>query len=331
MPRWLLLLSLATTGTLVLGMTTIGSHSPSVAAPSIPNPISLYKFDEPNGSTSITDSVRGAAGLGTVYGSPIFTAGKVDNAMCLNGSSQYATAPLVGNGLTEFTLSAWVKLDARTTWATIVKNWGDASYGAFHLGLDGNNGYWSNYVGTVNPNGQPSVNSGPTLAIVNDWQYVVTTVSQSQGKAVLYLNGVKVDEESFSGTVANFRNVMSFGVKLDDNQAGIAPVNQGWLDGCLDEIAFWNVALSQEQVQEINNSGGGVPDPEPQPSPSPTPSPNPSPESDAVAELARTGSTSHLPWAAAVLIVFAGTLTVFASGRRLLYGREESWRNLNRD
>lgn len=231
----------------------------AVPATTIPEPISIYKFDESTGATTISDSIRGAAGTGTLFGNPTFEAGKVGKALCLNGSSQYATAPLVGNGLSEFTISAWVKLDALTQWATVAKNWGDSQAGAFHLGLDDNNKYWSNYIGTTVDSGLVTSQSAGQ-AVLNEWQYLVTTVSQSAGQAVLYLNGTKVSApDNMSGTILNYKTLMSFGAKLDDAQTGVASVNSGWLDGCLDEITFWDVALTKAEIDAIIDGGGGVP------------------------------------------------------------------------
>lgn len=236
----------------------------------VPTPISLYKFDEITGATTITDSIRGAAGLGTLYGSPTYSSGKVGNALCLNGSTQYATAPLVGNGLTEFTLSAWVYLDNYTNWATIVKNWGSGAFGTFHFGLDDSNGKWSNYVGTTDPNRTPEAQAPSVIdsspAKTGSWQYLVTTYSSSTSTMVLYVNGTEVAKNtSAKGTTMAVRNsngeaFMSFGVKLNDLQNGIGSP-PGWLDGCLDEIAFWNVALSEAQVDSIIDNGGAAPSP----------------------------------------------------------------------
>lgn len=77
----------------------------------------------------------------------------------------------------------------------------------------------------------------------------------------LYVNGGLVATNSnATGTINNFSNLMSFGVKLNDLQNGIGSP-PGWLNGCLDEIAFWNVALSEAQVDSIIDNGGAAPSP----------------------------------------------------------------------
>lgn len=196
------------------------------ASVTVPQPISLYKFDETTGATTIADSIRGASGTGTLVGAPTFEAGKVGNAMCLNGTSQYATAPLVGGGLQEFTISAWVKLDTYTQWATVAKNWGASNVGAFHLGLQDQTKYWSNFIGYTNGGSTSVTSQSAGDAPLGSWQYLVTTASASSGLD-LYVNGTKVNEAAFNGTIANFGSLMSFGIKLNDAQTGPANPNPG--------------------------------------------------------------------------------------------------------
>lgn len=258
--RGFVLVGCLAVGTLFAGGTAAHANDADLESVSIPVPISLYRFDESTGATSVADAVRGAAGQGSVYGTPVFEPGKVGNAICFDGLSQYATAPLVGDGLSEFTIAAWVKLDQTTTWGTIAKNWGDVSTGAFHFGLNDTTGRWSNYIGQVSTPGTPIAVASPNNASVGEWQYLVTTASQSAGSAALFEDGVLVDSTSFNDTIRNFSTTMSFGVKLNDAQDGPSPSASGWLDGCLDEIAFWDTALTPAQIEAIIESETGVPE-----------------------------------------------------------------------
>lgn len=231
----------------ILSVTSVGASS------SIPTPLSFYKFDQTTGDTTLVDNIRGNAGLGSVVNSPSFLAGKVGNALCFNGSTQYGEAPLVSGVASEFTISSWVRLNTFSSWATIVKNWGSVNVGTFHLGINNATQNWSNFLGLAN-NGTASV-VDTSSTTTGQWHHVITTASQSAGRIKLYVNNVKVDDEPFSGTIATYGSTMSFGVKLSDAQTGPASINPGWLDGCIDEVAFWNVALSDSQVGEIYTNG----------------------------------------------------------------------------
>jgi hypothetical protein len=223
------------------------------ASSNIPTPLAFYKFDQTTGDTTLVDSVRGNAGLGSVVNTPSFLAGKVGNALCFDGSTQYGEAPLVSGIASELTISSWVRIDTFTAWGTIVKNWGNANVGTFHLGIDDATQNWSNFLG-LTTNGTASV-VDPTSTTTGQWHNVVTTASQASGRIKLYVNNVKVDDQAFSGTIATYGSTMSFGVKLSDAQTGPASINTGWLDGCIDEVAFWDVALTDSQVSDIYTVG----------------------------------------------------------------------------
>lgn len=237
----------------VFVMPVIVSVASVGASSNIPTPLAFYKFDQTTGDTTLVDSVRGNAGVGSVVNAPSFLTGKVGNALCFDGSTQYGEAPLVSGVASEFTISSWVRLDTFTTWATIVKNWGSANVGTFHLGINNATQNWSNFLGLTN-NGTASVTDSSSTT-TGQWHHVVTTASQASGRIKLFVNNVKVDDQAFSGTITTYGSTMSFGVKLSDAQTGPASINTGWLDGCIDEVAFWDVALSDSQVGEIYTNG----------------------------------------------------------------------------
>ncbi|MFM7034901.1 MAG: LamG-like jellyroll fold domain-containing protein, partial [Planctomycetia bacterium] len=237
------------------------------AQTAVPAPISYYSFDEAAGSTTLFDSIRGTSGNGTLYGfggsGGAFVPGLVGNALRFNGSSTYVTAPLAGGGLSEYTFSAWVNLDSLTNWAVVLSNWGSTSVGANILARQDNGTNWADFIGLSS--GSYLFATTPSGAVVtNTWTNLITTVSQSSGQGKLYLNGTLVDTQSFSGSINSSKPIMSFGMKLNDanNGPGAPP---GYLDGRLDEFAFWDSALSASQVANIYSSGtsGSTPIPVP--------------------------------------------------------------------
>jgi hypothetical protein len=255
----------------VVAMTGISkSDQPSALASTLPTPISQYKFDELTGTTTVSDSIRGQTGEGTVVGSPTFSSGVDGNAMCLDDRLEYAYAPVVGNGLTEFTVAAWVKLDSYTTWGTIVKNWGSTQVGALHFGLNGSTHEWSNFVGESGTTNAVAV-VDTKKATLNQWQYVVSTVSQTAGEMTLYVDGaspIVATFSSFAG-IAQAGPLMAFGQKLEDFDStaspptGTAPAaNDGHLNGCIDELTFWGSALTATQINGVISSAGPVNSPQ---------------------------------------------------------------------
>lgn len=223
--------------------------------------ISLYTFDESSGS-SAADSVRGAGGIGTIVGSATFVPGKIGNALSMNGSS-YLTSAVVGGGLSQFSISAWVKFNSTGSWATIVKNWGESASGAFHLGLDSTGTKLSDYI-TSSGTTAPVVDSSNITT--SQWYHVVMTYNGGAGgQQILYVNGAQKGSAAASGTLTTTGTKMSMGAKLNDAQTGVAGINTGWLNGALDDVAFYNETLSGTQVTTLYNNGltgiGAVPEP----------------------------------------------------------------------
>ena len=167
-------------------------------------------------------------------------------AFSFNGST-YFRAPVAGAGLSAFSFSAWVKFNSMTQGGTIVKNWGQQP-GTFHLGLDNRSPNISNYMGLSS--GTPFVISG--VLNTNTWYHV--GVAFGGGTQNLYINGVQVNSGTATGTINNRYADMTMGVKLNDAQNAPA-ADPGWLNGYLDDVAFFDNKLTAAEMLNVYNSG----------------------------------------------------------------------------
>ena len=80
----------------------------------VPVPLSLYSF-EGNANNSFGSS------HGTVNGTPVYTAGKVGQAINLNGTDNYVTLPPAHtlSGYNEITLATWINWNGGNQWQRI--------------------------------------------------------------------------------------------------------------------------------------------------------------------------------------------------------------------
>ena len=179
-------------------------------------------------------------------GNAAYAAGVTGQAFSFNGST-YFRAPVAGAGLSAFSFSAWVKFNSMTQWGTIVKNWGQQP-GTFHLGLDNRSPNISNYMGLSS--GTPFVISG--VLNTNTWYHV--GVAFGGGTQNLYINGVQVNSGTATGTINNRYADMTMGVKLNDAQNAPA-ADPGWLNGYLDDVAFFDNKLTAAEMLNVYNSG----------------------------------------------------------------------------
>jgi hypothetical protein len=89
--------------------------------------------------------------------------------------------------------------------------------------------------------GTPTVNWTP--------RNVVGTYDSAVGMK-LYINGVLKESNSYTGSVAG----ANAGILCLGNQPS---TDANYFDGCIDELALWNRALSAEHVTELYNGGTG--------------------------------------------------------------------------
>ena len=217
-------------------------------------PIIYYPMDISNDGITLNDwsknKINGlAADVKDV--SNLWTAGKVGSAMQLSGSNHKAYVYVKDypkSTSNQLTVAGWVYAETRPIWATIVKNWGAAKYGQFHFGL--------------NPKGFLDVEiqdeKGERFHITEEsnkfplrqWQHVAFVHDGSTVK--LYRNGVIVGLADIDGIKHPVDlKKMSVGTKLDDSEMYPSLASPGHWDGRLDEIAVFNKALSDVDIEEL--------------------------------------------------------------------------------
>jgi hypothetical protein len=238
---------------LTLLFAVIGNHDSTAAL------ISKYSFNEGSGST-ISDSVRGVAGLGTISGT--YSWGTGSNAVSGSSLRFYgadsvsgALAPMVTGVSTGFTLSAWAKFNSYTNWGSVVKNWGTGSGGAIHLGLDDNNPYFSSYIRT---GGSVTGGAGNPITL-GQWYNVLFTYDGT--KQVFYLNGTFQGQFAATGALDTSNPRLGFGAKPSDTPGDFNSQIDGWID----EVAIYNTPLTAGEVSALYAAGGSDPSSVPEP------------------------------------------------------------------
>jgi hypothetical protein len=219
--------------------------------------VSGYKLDETFGDVA-SDSVRGAAGDGTLskFSGLQWVPGKIGTALEFDGDDSYVLAPTaLPTGTTAFTISLWAWADTLKPWGSLVKNWGTTDIGAFHLGLDASSGRLSNYLGS--PQDGPIL--APTTFTVGTWHHIAVTWDGPTQTEALYVDGVRVATRL---TVPGLTSLtergpnMAFGVKPDNLTLGPGiDCCSGFWDGRMDDIAFFDTALTDQEVLQIKING----------------------------------------------------------------------------
>ncbi len=219
-------------------------------------PIGYWRLDEPLGATVAKDS-SGHGNDGTYVGGVALQAkgaiaGDSDTAATFDGATGWvdvgAAFPFTGTVACSF--EVWAMTTADDDYRSMLSRDDNAtgpSVGYLMYIEPSSNPYYNFERVTA---GQKSIAEGTVTQVVpNTWQHVVATFDGT--KVVLYVNGVVGDTES---------NTFSVQASTHDFVIGAEEGGQtAWWEGPLDEVAVYDYALTQTQVQHHYAVGTGHP------------------------------------------------------------------------
>ena len=196
-----------------------------------------YSFDETSGSfvrdTSANDY------NGTTVSSPSWGSGQVDNALSLNGSSQYVTGADVDVSGT-VTVGAWV-YPTSTQSSTIVSKNSTTSDSQTNLTLASSVPTIQMTIGGSSTTATDTGNALPN----NTWSYVVATYDGSNLR--LYVDGTVVDTTPATGVISTNNLLWTIGRFADSGSSYFA--------GAIDEVKMYSRALSANEIKAEYNAG----------------------------------------------------------------------------
>ncbi len=248
-------------------------------------PIVWYQFDETSGTTAYDSS--GNSRNATLVNGPTWVAGRSGNAVNLDGSDDYVSLPAgVVNGLSDFTIAAWVKLDTVSNWARIF-DFGTGT--TVNMFLTPRNSVSSvvRFAITTGGNSSEQQINGSAALPTGSWVHVA--VAKAGNVGTLYVNGTAV------GTNSNMTLSPSSLGNTTQNWLGRSQYSADpYLDGQLDDLCIYNRALSASEIAAL---AGGSATPTPTPTPTRTPTPTPTPTSGPTATPTPTpGGTGLVVW-----------------------------------
>ena len=158
----------------------------------------------------------------------------------------------VGNGLDEFTYSAWVKRGTYSGDARILGAFNDGSTTAVQFGVAGN-GTIGCYLREADSTGT-TLNTGPGLVGAEEWYHIVATFDGSRMR--IHLNGLMV-AEVLDDPLTTFGEWQYPMVLCARNDRGT--VNQ-FFPGEIDDLRMYNYVLTDEAIAQLyyDVTGEGV-------------------------------------------------------------------------
>ncbi len=209
----------------------------AITAPSSAAPVGLYEF-EGNGDDSSgfgNDATSLTAG---------FVPGGVQGQAADFTPNQFVELPLnINPGVApRVTIGAWVNVDVVGTRGTILSS----DNGGFDRGLniddrDGGGGTGTSTYSTFTGSG--GVLPGTPASPADGFVFVAATYNQLTGQVDLNVDG------------STFSRAATSGVSDTITRVGLRPANNEPLDGQVDNVFFFNTALSSSEVEAIRSGG----------------------------------------------------------------------------
>jgi large repetitive protein len=271
----------ASSSTLNLGQLTNGSggsytlvvtnaHGSVTSAPAVITVIDVtavsdalvgyWNFDEGTGSILVDNS--GYGNDGTLMNFPgddsQWVEGRIGGALNFRGpaNADYAVVPNYPKPTATLTITAWVWANARSQWATVVKNW-PSTASQFHFGLNDTQGDLSNYLIQQNGTQLGPVREGAGTPLpLNSWQHVALVCDGS--KMQIYRNGAPVGSPlAYNGTINTNLALQSLGIGAKLGPGGVPPTttDSGYWNGKMDDLGLWMRALSADEILAVYVAG----------------------------------------------------------------------------
>ena len=199
----------------------------------------------------------GQASGGVVFGAD-GAAGHTGSAAEFNGSSATITVPHSDDlNPASFTLSLWANADSTGGFASPVTSRDDTSSSVHgYIIYNDSGGNWNFWTGGGGPSGSWQTLAGPAVQ-TGSWAHLAITYSAATQTKRLYVNG------ALEGTSSGAGLYSESGPQTEPLNIGSGADNgsQFHFDGLIDDVALWDEALTQSEIQGVMNNGvpGGPP------------------------------------------------------------------------
>ncbi|MCB9235167.1 MAG: LamG domain-containing protein [Bacteroidia bacterium] len=171
-------------------------------------------------------------------------------SLFFDGSDDYVSAPNPLSSVTQLSLACWTKFDSAGTNGNLIGDWmgGNGKYLLRYDTYLGNHSIAINISGTTNSG---MISFPLTHSDFGKWMFITFTYDGSNMK--LYQNAVlKSSAASSLGNIVAGSQIITMGTEENYNFGQSHPQNPT-LNGFLDEVSVWSVALSDAEILDAMN------------------------------------------------------------------------------
>jgi len=216
-----------------------------------PPPLFYFTFEAGSGATVIDRSKSSTTHNGAMEGSAAFSTTAKRGSYSLSLDNTYANYVSIADssefdGLGALTVAAWIKIDTNVAQYIITKGTLGGVFFAVSLPSSGT-GTLGSWIYDVSA----AWLVGSTDVATDAWVHIVLTWDGITGDHIMYVNGSQdVIRTGQTGTTVSNSEEVDIGRRDTQTSHNFA--------GLVDEFAFWNVAISAEQVATLYNSGVAI-------------------------------------------------------------------------
>lgn len=213
--------------------------------------VSFWKLDEGSGTRKDARSVNNLSANGT--GGVSSTTGLIKNAATfVSASSQYlgcaesACGGTSGNGLDadanqSITYAAWMKSTTTGTYKTVISKTNSDTGPGYYLRFNS-----SNQANCRIADGTNNVAVASTATITDgNWHHVACVVDRANQLLIQYVDGVA--KSTSTSSIGSLDSTIDFQIGTRNGA--------NYLNGSVDEAAFWRKALTANEIAVLYNSG----------------------------------------------------------------------------
>jgi len=190
----------------------------------------------------VASDAGGNSSAATLNADATWAEGKLGNAVKLNGINDYVSLPAgILENIEDFTIAAWVKLEATSTWSRIF-DFGSGTGANMFLTPRSSADTLRFAITTSGAGGEQQINSGQRLT-KDVWQHIAVT--RSGDIAILYMDGVEVARNS------NLTLKPSDLGPTTGNYIGKSQYEDPYLKGLVDDFRIYSRALSASEIPAL--------------------------------------------------------------------------------
>jgi len=213
----------------------------SVSEPTTTGLLAAWNFDENSGNTAYDETgLHNGAISGATWGTGIS-----GSCLVFNGSSDNVNVANAAtlNPVTSLTMMAW----AKTGENKMAKIFQKGDWDGHGIAQD----IWNGWQGGVrlSNNTSHTLEWGQGVPLLNEWYHLAITYDGATLK--LFVNGQLKNSQPLTGNLKVNNRSISIG---SDN------ASQKFFNGSIDEVAFFGVALTPDEIMDYYNEPGNAPD-----------------------------------------------------------------------